>query len=730
MIAQLTSSERQYAAMILLVVAMAGIAMAALGKSDPLGIHGVIVLLYSGILLYFVVRAFYRPEPQIDREASYYDDPIKVGIVLTMAWAVFGMFMGVWVAAQLAWPDLAFDAGWSTFGRLRPTHTTGVIFGFGGNALIATSFHVVQRTSRARLAGQFSPWFVLLGYNLFCLLAVTGYFMGVTQSKEYAEAEWYADLWLVVVWVTYFVLFFRTLARRKEPHIYVANWYYMAFILVVAILHIVNNLAVPVSLRHAKSYTHLARRAGCDGAVVVRPQRRRLLPHRRLPGMLYYYLPVRAQRPIFSYRLSILSFWGITFFYMWAGLAPPALHRAAALGAEPRHDVLGDAAGAVLGLGRQCAADPQRRLAQGPRRRDPALHDGGRGLLRPVDLRGLVPGDPSGQLAFPLHRLDRRPCACRGARLGRADHLRRRSTRWFPSLWKRERMYSPRLVEVHFWLAIAGTLIYVFAMWNSGIIQGLMWRTYTRGRARWPIRSSNSLVAMYPYYIARAFGGLLFLLGAIVACLQHLDDGPRRAATAGRRPADRAGPALAARRRSRPRRSEIMAELFHRKIERTAIGFVIAIIAAASVGGIVEIAPLFTIHETVEDAPDMRALHAAGAGWPQHLRPRRLLRLPQPDDPHLARRGRALRPVLARRRIQIRPPDAVGLEAHRPGPGPHRRQVLRCLACRAPHQSARRRAGIQHAGLSMARPHCRCRPTISGCIWRRSARSACLIPTR
>ncbi len=190
MIGQLTSSERQFAAAILLLAAGVGLAMAATGRHDPLGVHGVIVLLFSGTLLYPVLAGFYEPEPKEDREASYYDDPIKVGIVLTMAWAVFGMFMGVWVAAQLAWPNLAFDAAWSTFGRLRPTHTTGVIFGFGGNALIATSFHVVQRTSRARLADQIIPWFVLFGFNLFCVLAVSGYLLGVTQSKEYAEAEW------------------------------------------------------------------------------------------------------------------------------------------------------------------------------------------------------------------------------------------------------------------------------------------------------------------------------------------------------------------------------------------------------------------------------------------------------------------------------------------------------------------------------------------------------------
>src|SRR5690606_13855438 len=248
MIPKLTSSERQMAAVILLVVAAAGVAMAAAGRNEAMGVHGLIVIVFAAALLYPILSSFYAPEPTEDREESYYDDPIKVGIVLAMAWAIFGMFMGVWVAAQLAWPNLHFDGAWSTFGRLRPTHTTGVIFGFGGNALIATSFHVVQRTSPARLAGQISSWFVLLGYNLFCVLAVTGYFMVLTPSKAYAEAEWYADLWLVIVWLTYLVLFIRTLQQRKEPHIYVTNWYVMAFILVVAMLHIVNNLALPVSL--------------------------------------------------------------------------------------------------------------------------------------------------------------------------------------------------------------------------------------------------------------------------------------------------------------------------------------------------------------------------------------------------------------------------------------------------------------------------------------------------
>ena len=352
MIANLTSAERQIALVIAAAVALAGGVMAVLGRSDVLGVHGVIVMLFAGIVLCLIMSSFYGPEPTEDRDASYYDDPIKVAIVLAMAWGVFGMFMGVWVAAQLAWPDLAFDAAWSSFGRLRPTHTSGVIFGFGGNALIATSFHVVQRTSRARLAGQISPWFVLLGYNLFCVLAVSGYLLGVTQSKEYAEAEWYADIWLVIVWVTYFILYISTIARRKEPHIYVANWYFMAFILVVAILHIVNNLALPVSWGHAKSYTIWP---GVQDAMV-----QWWYGHNAVAffltagflGMLYYYLPGQgAASDLFLPPLDP-ELLGHHLLLHVGGFAPPALHSSATLGADAGHDVLCDAAGSVLGFGR------------------------------------------------------------------------------------------------------------------------------------------------------------------------------------------------------------------------------------------------------------------------------------------------------------------------------------------------------------------------------------------
>ncbi|MBX3488685.1 cytochrome-c oxidase, cbb3-type subunit I [Parvibaculum sp.] len=515
MIATLTNNERQAAIGISVLVAICGLALAAAGRHDLLEIHGYLILV-SGILCTFtVIHGYYEPEPTPERLSDYYDAPIKAGIAVAMAWAVFAMFVGVWVASLLAWPELTLDQAWASFGRLRPVHTTGIIFGFGGNALIATSFHVMQRTSRARMPDQLSAWFVLVGFNLFCLLSVTGYLMGITQSKEYAEAEWYADIWLVIVWVVYFILYIRTIARRKEPHIYVANWYFLAFILVVAILHIVNNIAVPVSLGHAKSYTVWS---GVQDAMV-----QWWYGHNAVAffltagflGMLYYYLPVRAQRPIFSYRLSILSFWGITFFYMWAG--SHHLHYTAL----PHWvQTLGMTFSVMLLVPSWASAGNALLTLNGAwhRVRDDATL---RFMMVAAVFYGLATFEGSFMAIRPVNSLSHYTDWTVG-------HVHAGALGWValitfgsfytlvPGLWKRERMYSPTLVEVHFWLALAGTLVYILAMWNSGIIQGLMWRTYTEdGTLAYSF--VDSLTAMYPYYIARAFGGLLFLLGAIIA---------------------------------------------------------------------------------------------------------------------------------------------------------------------------------------------------------------------
>ena len=514
MVSTLTTTERQVALLLSALVALAGLALAAAGRHDPLGVHGFLILAYGLGCAAVVARGYYDPEPASDRLSHYYDEPIKAGLVIAMAWAVVGMFVGVWVATLLAYPEATFDQAWASFGRLRPVHTTGVIFGFGGNALIATSFHVMQRTSRARMPDQLSPWFVLVGYNLFCLLAVSGYLIGITQSKEYAEPEWYADIWLVIVWVTYLVLYLRTLARRQEPHIYVANWYYLAFILVVAVLHIVNNLAIPASLGGAKSFPVFS---GVQDAMT-----QWWYGHNAVAffltagflGMMYYYLPTRAGRPIFSYRLSIISFWGITFFYMWAGshhLHYTALpHWVQTLGMTfsvmllvPSWSSAGNALLTLNGAWHRVRDDATLRF-----------------MMVAAVFYGLSTFEGSFMAIRPVNALSHYTDWTVG-------HVHAGALGWValitfgaiyslvPLLWKRERMYSPGLVELHFWLALAGTVIYVFAMWNSGIIQGLMWRTYNESGTL-AYSFIDSLVAMHPYYVARAVGGLLFLLGAMV----------------------------------------------------------------------------------------------------------------------------------------------------------------------------------------------------------------------
>jgi cytochrome c oxidase cbb3-type subunit 1 len=515
MIEQLTRTERQHAILLLLGLFCAGLLLLGIGKDDVLGAHGLLVMAAAILGIFGVISGYFAPEPPDDRFERYYDEPIKLGILIAMAWAAFGLFVGDWVAWLLAYPEMTFDAAWASFGRLRPVHTTGVIFGFGGNALIATSFYVMQRTSRARLPDQLSPLFVVFGYNLFCVLAVTGYLMGVTQSKEYAEPEWYADLWLVVVWVTYFVVYLRTLANRKEPHIYVANWYYMAFILVVAMLHIVNNLAVPV-WGSAKSYSLFS---GVQDAMT-----QWWYGHNAVAffltagflGMLYYFMPKRAGRPLYSYRMSIISFWGITFLYMWAG--SHHLH----FTALPQWvQTLGMTFSVMLLVPSWTAAANALLTFNGAwhKVRDDATL---RFMMVAAVFYGLTTFEGSFMAIRSVNSLSHYTDWTIG-------HVHAGALGWVamitfgsiyaivPWLWKRESMYSNRLVEVHFWFALAGTVVYVISMWNSGIIQGLMWRTYN-ANGMLAYSFVDSLVAMHPYYIARAVGGLLFLLGALAGC--------------------------------------------------------------------------------------------------------------------------------------------------------------------------------------------------------------------
>ena len=265
------------------------------------------------------------PHHATSRAPAYNEDVIRAFVAATVFWGIVAFTAGVYIALQLAFPALNLGLEWTTFGRLRPLHTSAAIFAFGGNALLATSLHVAQRTCRARLwGGDATAWFLFFGYNFFIVMAALGYVTGVTQSREYAEPEWYLDLWLTIVWVTYLAVYVGTIMRREEPHIYVANWFYLAFIVTVAMLHVVNNLVMPVSIFGSKSYSLFASVQDALTQWWYGHNAVGFFLTAGFLGMMYYFIPKQAGRPVYSYRLSIIHFWALIFLCIWAG--PHHLH--------------------------------------------------------------------------------------------------------------------------------------------------------------------------------------------------------------------------------------------------------------------------------------------------------------------------------------------------------------------------------------------------------------------
>jgi cytochrome c oxidase cbb3-type subunit 1 len=297
--------------------------------------------------------------------AAYDDTVVRQFALMSVVWGVVGMLVGVIIASQLTWPELNLGIPWLGYGRLRPLHTNAVIFAFGGCALMATSFHVVQRTCQVRLFAPKLATFVFWGWQVVIVAAAISLPMGYTSGKEYAELEWPIDILIAAVWVAYAIVFFGTIGIRKVRHIYVANWFFGAFIIAVALLHIVNSAAIPGGLD--EELLGLRRRAGRDGAVVVRPQRGGLLPHRGLPGMMYYYIPKQAEPAGVFVPLVHRPLLGADLHLHVGRPAPPALHRAARLDAVAGHGVLADPAGAQLGRNDQRRDDALGRLAQAAR---------------------------------------------------------------------------------------------------------------------------------------------------------------------------------------------------------------------------------------------------------------------------------------------------------------------------------------------------------------------------
>ncbi len=438
---------------------------------------------------------------------------VKLFTIASTFWGIIGFSVGVLIASQLAFPVLNFDIEWLSFGRIRPLHTSAVIFAFGGNVLFATSFFVVQRTSQARLWGSDNLLkFVFWGYQLFLLMAAYGYVNGITQAKEYAEPEWYADLWLTIIWVIYLVIFMMTLKNRKEPHIYVANWFYLAFIVTVAILHIVNNLSIPIRLDSSVSYPLFG---GVQSAMI-----QWWYGHNAVGffltagfiGIMYYFVPKRAERPVYSYRLSILHFWSLIFIYIWAG--PHHLHYTSlpdwvqTLGMTFSIMLWMPSWGGMIN-GIMTLSGAWHKL-----RDDSVL----RFLITAVAFYGMSTFEGPLMAIREVNALSHYTDWTIG-------HVHSGALGWVafisfgalyhmvPILWNKTRLYSDKLVSTHFWIASIGIVLYITAMWISGIMQGLMWRSYDEmGFLRYSF--IETVVAVHPLYVTRALGGLLFLIGA------------------------------------------------------------------------------------------------------------------------------------------------------------------------------------------------------------------------
>jgi cytochrome c oxidase cbb3-type subunit 1 len=442
----------------------------------------------------------------------YYDTPVRAFALASVLYGIVGMLVGVIIAAQLAWPELNLGIPWLSYGRLRPLHTNAVIFAFGGCALFATSYHVVQRTCQTRLFAPGLAMFTFLGWNLVIVLAVITLPLGMTSGKEYAELEWPIDLLIAVVWVSYAVVFFGTVGIRKVSHIYVANWFFGGFIIAVALLHIVNSAAIPVSL--TKSYSAYA---GVQDAMV-----QWWYGHNAVGffltagflGMMYYYIPKQAGRPVYSYRLSIVHFWALVFTYMWAG--PHHLHYTAlpdwaqSVGMLFSLILLAPSWGGMIN-GIMTLSGAWHKL-----RDDPIL----KFLIVSLSFYGMSTFEGPMMSIKTVNALSHYTDWTVGhvhsgalgwvglISMGALYHL-------IPRMFGRKQMYSVKAIELHFWIATIGIVLYIAAMWIAGVMQGLMWRA-VNADGTLVYSFVESVKATYPFYVIRLGGGLLYLSGMLI----------------------------------------------------------------------------------------------------------------------------------------------------------------------------------------------------------------------
>ena len=478
-------------------------------------VHALLIMSAAAITFLYVLRR--TGEPRVPAPANeYMDGPVRAAAIATVFWGVVGFLAGTFIAFQLAYPVLNFHwaEGYLNFGRLRPLHTSAVIFAFGGNALLAASFYIVQRTSAARMWGGGLAWFVFWGYQLFILMAATGYLLGSTQGQEYAEPEWLTDLWLTIVWVAFLALYVGTLLKRKEPHIYVANWFLLSFIVTVAMLHVVNNLQIPVSIFGSRSVTVMS---GVQNAMT-----QWWYGHNAVGffltagflGMMYYFIPKQAERPVYSYKLSIIHFWALIFLYIWAG--PHHLHYTAL---PDWASTLGMVFSIVLWMpswGGMINGLMTLSGAWDKLRTDPVL----RMMVTSVAFYGMSTFEGPMMSIRAVNSLSHYTDWTIG-------HVHSGALGWngmitfgmlyylFPKLWNKERLYSLRAVSWHYWLATIGIVLYAASMWVTGIMEGLMWREVDA--QGFLVNSfADTVAAKFPMYVVRGLGGVLYLTGALI----------------------------------------------------------------------------------------------------------------------------------------------------------------------------------------------------------------------
>ncbi|MGR5234104.1 cytochrome-c oxidase, cbb3-type subunit I [Vibrio rotiferianus] len=440
---------------------------------------------------------------------QYNTQVVKYFVLASLVWAIVGMIIGVILAAQLYWPILNFDSQYFQFGRLRPLHTSGVIYGFVVNILMGTSLYIAQRTGRCNLFNQSLSWMIFWGWQLVLFLALVSLPAGYTTSKEYAELEWPIDVLIVLVWVLYAVLFFGTIAKRKVDHIFVANWFFAAFIIVIAMIFIVNNLAMPVSLM--KSYSVFA---GAQDAIVQwwwGHNAVGFLLTAGVIGMNYYFIPKAADRPIYSYRLSVIHFWGLVGFYTWAGT-----HHLVYSSVPVWVQNIGIIMSLILWL--------------------PSWAGAFNSAMTLLQNKEKLKSDYiclfffSAILYYCLATFEGPLLAIRWFNMLAHNtewvigHVHSGALGWvgmsgiavfyyfIPRLWNKTELWSKRLVKWHFWLAHAGVAIYAIALWVAGIGEGYMWLTQNEnGELVYSFIEAMNFKA--PWLFLRFFGGALFVLG-------------------------------------------------------------------------------------------------------------------------------------------------------------------------------------------------------------------------